>query len=253
MFRDFIELFIPLMPKEQRENRETFIRPEDIVGEGEALSRKAEATQRCYDEERDRTRVIEGKASMFITSSGFLGTVLIGTSNIIISQTEGAIWLRVLMLFCLLFFTGYMVGTILFALNALRRSTFSRPDPSTILDLEDKEFVKQTIADMTNSTTYNLNASNHKMDYVVLAQKYYKRLMYSVLAFVVVLLIYVFHESGISLMSYLSKINSEVSTWTLQFWFILIILVLVGISLVVGTIALIKSVHAAKKIKNKLL
>ena len=118
MFRDFIELFIPLMPKEQRENRETFIRPEDIVGEGEALSRKAEATQRCYDEERDRTRVIEGKASMFITSSGFLGTVLIGTSNIIISQTEGAIWLRVLMLFCLLFFTGYMVGTILFALNA---------------------------------------------------------------------------------------------------------------------------------------
>lgn len=55
---------------------------------------------------------IEGKASMFITSSGFLGTVLIGTSNILIGQNDAPVLYKLILALCLLFFVVYMVSTV---------------------------------------------------------------------------------------------------------------------------------------------
>lgn len=240
LFRKLLDFVIPLMPDEPRNEQVVFIDAASIQGDGEVLSRKAALSQQYYNDERGRTRTIEGKASMFITSSGFLGTVLIGTANIIVSQKDSAAWLRLIMVLCLLLFAIYMVGTIIYALKALRRSKYSRPDPATILNLSGEVFDRNAIADLVNSTAYNQSATNNKMDYVVVAQRFYKRLMCSVLAFVIVLLVYVFHQSGVSLLAWLSGVNEVVSTWSFQLWYILVSLLLWVVSLIIGIIALVK-------------
>lgn len=239
-FRRAFDVIIPLMPSEPRGEDVNSIKAEDIQGNDSVLSRKAAVSQQYYNDERGRTRTIEGKASMFITSSGFLGTVLIGTANIIVSQANNAAWLRVLMILCLLFFAIYMVGTILYALKALKRGTYSRPDPATILKMAGADFDKNAIADLVNSTAYNQNATNLKMDYVVVAQRYYRRLMFSVLAFVVVLLFYVLHQSGVSLLKWFLDVNAVVSTWSFNTWYVLISSWLLIVSLIMGVVALVK-------------
>jgi len=185
---------------------------------------------------------------MFITSSGFLGTVLIGTANIIVSQKDSAAWLRLIMILCLLFFAIYMVGTIVYALKALKRANYCRPDPATILNMAGEEFDRNAIADLVNSTAFNQEATNLKMDYVVVAQRFYKRLMYSVLAFVIVLLFYVLHQSGISLLGWLADVNREVSNWSFQLWYMLISLLLWIASLIMGIVAIVKINRIKKNI-----
>ena len=249
IFRRVLDFIIPLMPSEPREEDVNRIKAEDIQGDDKVLSRKAVVSQQYYDDERGRTRTIEGKASMFITSSGFLGTVLIGTANIIVSQANNAAWLRVLMILCLLFFAIYMVGTIHYALKALKRGKYSRPDPATILNMAGPDFDKNAIVDLVNSTACNQNATNLKMDYVVIAQRYYRRLMFSVLAFVVVLLFYVLHQSGVSLVEWLSDVNAVVSTWPFNTWYVLLSSLLLIVSLIIGVVALIKP-HGLRD-KNK--
>lgn len=239
--RRVLDFIIPLMPGEPRVDEEpNNVTADDIQGNDAVLSRKAAVSQQYYEDERGRTRTIEGKASMFITSSGFLGTVLIGTANIIVSQANNAAWLIVLMILCLLFFAIYMVGTILYALKALKRGVYSRPDPTTILNMPGDDFEKNAIADLVNSTAYNQNATNLKMDYVVVAQRFYKRLMFSVLAFVVVLLFYVLHQSGVSLLGWLSDVNAVVSTWSFNTWYVLVSSLLLIASLIMGIVALVK-------------
>lgn len=250
IFRKAFDFFIPLMPDVPKVNEEpNKVRPEDIQGDDAILSRKADISQQYYRDERGRARTIEGKASMFITSSGFLGTVLIGTANIIVSQANNAAWHRIMMILCLLFFAIYMVGTILYALKALKRGIYSRPDPTTILNKNGNDFDKNAIADLVNSTAFNQNATNLKMDYVVVAQRYYRRLMFSVLAFVVVLLFYVLHQSGVSLLGWLSDVNDVVSTWSFNSWYVLVSSLLIIASLIMGIVALIKLHKLKEKIR----
>lgn len=251
IFRRIFDFIIPLMPSEPRDEEETNnIKAEEIQGNDAVLSRKAAVSQQYYNDERGRTKTIEGKASMFITSSGFLGTVLIGTANIIVSQTSNTAWLRLLMILCLLFFALYMVGTILYALRALKRGQYSRPDPATILNMEGDDFDKNAIADLVNSTAYNQRATNLKMDYVVVAQRYYKRLMFSVLAFVATLLIYMLHQSGISLIKWLSVVNAEVCTWSFNTWYVIVSSLLIIAALFMSIVALAK-IHNQKESENK--
>lgn len=249
-FRNHFDFFIPLMPEGSRTDEKKTIDSNDINGDKEVLAKKAEAAQQCYNEERNRAKTIEGKASMFITSSGFLGTVLIGTSNILISQKD-VVWLKLIMILCLLFFAIYMVGTILNSLKALNRAKYYSPDASTVMNIaKSEDFDKQAIADFVNSTVFNQNIINQKMGYVVLAQRYYRRLMIAVLVFVVTLLIYILHQNGFSLLDWLSEINEIVSKWSFQLWYMVVTSILLVVALVIGIVSLVKIKKKADRIQQ---
>lgn len=242
IFRKVMDFIIPLMPAGKRNEDVKSVSLDSITGDDTVLTEKTKAAQQYYMEERSRTKTIEGKASMFITSSGFLGTVLIGTSNILLGQTNVGVGYKLAMVVCLLAFVGYMVGTILNSLNALKRSTYSRPDASTVLDIADKDsFDRQTIVDLINSTSFNQNATNIKMDYVVVAQRHFRRLMVSLLAFVLILLAFVLDNNGISLLGWIASVRDEVATWSFQFWYLIVSLLLIVTSLVIAIIALVKA------------
>ena len=164
-----------------------------ILGKEEVLSCKVKLIQKSFDDEMARKKTIESKATMFIASSGFLGTILIGASNILLEQEDAADWCIILMIICLLVFSIYMVSVIFFSIKALSRSAYYYPNPASIVNIDNKrDLFKQEIEDLVNSICHNKNVTNDKSDYVVLAQKHYKRLMIFVSAFVFILLTMLF-------------------------------------------------------------
>ena len=235
------------MPSDEREDNKVFIKAGSINGDDKTLQKKAQAAKQYYDEEKERVKTIEGKASMFITSSGFLGTVLIGTSNILIGQGDAALWFKVLMVICLFFFVTYMVCTVIKSIKALERSKYNRPDPTTLIGIsKGVDYDKESIADLLNSTIHNQDTANRKMDNVVVAQRYFKRLMLSVLVFVIILLVYVLERNGISLRPWFCTFKEEVASWSFNLWFIIISYILIVFSLTIGIIALFKTVKQKK-------
>lgn len=247
IFRKAFDFVFPLMPSEEREDSQVIIKAEKISGDDNTLQKKAQAAKRYYDEEKERLKTIEGKASMFITSSGFLGTVLIGTSSILMGQNDADMWFKVLMVICLFFFVCYMVCTVIISVKALERSKYNRPDPTTLIEIsKGGDHDKQYIADLLNSTIHNQDTANRKMDNVVVAQRYFKRLMISVLAFVIVLLVYVLEKNGISLLVWFYSVKAEVATWSFNLWFIVVSSILILSSLAIGIVALVKTIKLKK-------
>lgn len=241
IFRKTIDFIFPLMPCDMREDNNLTIKQETFTGNSQNLPKLAQAAYQYYEEEKERAKTIEGKASMFITSSAFLGTVLIGTSNILVGQREGPVWYKLLMIVCLLFFAVYMVATIIYSIRALKRAAYNRPDPTTMLDFKNPEdYDKQTISDLLNSTIRNQNVANRKMDNVEMAQRFFQHLMFTVLLFVIILLLYILQQNGISLMCWLHSINEEVQTWSIQLWYIIISSICLLLSICLGIIALTK-------------
>ena len=241
IIRKIFDFFIPLMPEDDRNDEVKIITLDSIAGDNTVLVEKTKAAYQYYLEEKSRAKTIEGKASMFITSSGFLGTVLIGTSNILLSKSDVGVGYKLAMIICLLAFVGYMVGTILHSLNALKRTTYNFPSTSTALNIADKDtFDKQIIVDLINSTSLNQNATNIKMDYVVMAQRHFRRLMVSLLVFVLVLLAFVLDDNGISLTNWFTSSRDKVAQWSCYFWLIIVSLLLIVASLTIAIIALIR-------------
>ena len=178
---------------------------------------------------------------MFITSSGFLGTVLIGTSNILIGQNDAPVLYKLILALCLLFFVVYMVSTVIYSIDALKRATYTRPDPTTLITVENHELYKKNIVvDLLNSTLRNQDIANQKMDNVVMAQRHFRRLMLSVLAFVTVILIHVLDQNGISLLTWFSEINDVVKTWSIELWVVIVAFVLIILSLILNIVSLAK-------------
>ena len=195
IIRKTVDLVFPLKPEEPPLEDIKMIKITDIKGKGTVLASKVEAAQKCYDEENERAKIIENKASMFITSTGFLGTVLIGTSTFLIGSSTETVSSVYLILLCLFAFVVYMLGTILNSLKALQRSVYFFSDPN--YDISDKdEFNRKRIYDLVNSCLNNQRATNIKVDYVVLAQRFFKRAMLSVVGYVIALTIHIVSMNG---------------------------------------------------------
>ena len=236
ILRKTIDWVFPLKPEEPQMEGIKMINKTDIKGKGTILANKVEAAQKCYDEENERAKIIENKASMFITSTGFLGTVLIGTSTFLLGKTIETVSSVILILLCLLAFVVYMLRTILYSLKALQRAVYFFSDPN--YDISDKdEFNRKRIYDLVNSCINNQIATNKKVDYVVLAQRFFKRAMFSVLCYVIALTLYILNKDGFSLWI---LIKEEIQTWSFQLWYIILSLALLVSAILMGLVSLIR-------------
>lgn len=236
IIRKIIDLVFPLKPEGPQKEDIKLVKISDIKGKGTILANKIETAQKCYDEENERAKIIENKASMFITSTGFLGTVLIGTSTFLVSKSEDSSFCMFLMLLCLFAFVIYMIGTILNSLKALQRTVYFFPDPNYDISNED-DFNRKRICDLVNSCLYNQRATNLKVDYVDLAQRFFKRAMISVICFVIVLTILILNKDIFSLWI---LIKEEIQTWSFQLWYIILSLALLVSAILMGLVSLIR-------------
>lgn len=238
--RNIIEWFFPSIPKGEEEKEQRKIKADEIQGDINALKLKSDITYRGYQEEFERMRTTEGKASMFIGTTGFLATIVVGVTTLLVSEQQ----IGILILF-LIGITGiltfYMARTISYSVKAMRRQTFTSIDPASVTRNADEEAqLKENIADYINASKKNAYVINRKVEFSFMAQQYFKRAVFSLMFYVIALLLYAIAHSDIPLYDYYTAVIDEVSTWKLEVWYMITTSVLLVMSLFLSSLALYK-------------
>lgn len=240
MWNIFNWLF-PSAPKEETEQEITKIEPATIQGDLQALKLKAEVAHRGYQEEFERMRATEGKASIFISTTGFLATIVVGVTTLLVRVEQIDTFIMLLILITG-FLTFYMMRTIIYSVKAMRRQNFLRIDPSSVAEIADEDAqLKENIADYINAIKVNARVINRKVELSSMAQSYFKRAIASLVAYVIALFIYAIVNSNIPVADYYKAVIAEVSTWTFSVWYVYVSSILIAISIVMSSIALYKA------------
>ena len=78
------EWLFPSAPKEEPEQQVEKVESNAIEGDIATLKMKSDIAHRGYQEEFERMRATEGKASIFISTTGFLATIVVGVTTLLV-------------------------------------------------------------------------------------------------------------------------------------------------------------------------
>lgn len=213
IFVTILDFIFPLVAKGP-DKEYSSIKAKDIQGDSDLLKDKVGLASKLLDDETKRRNTVESKATIFITSTSFLATILIGITTILVNSKKTSPYL-ILMAFAMFFMCIYTIMTLYYSINALKRRTWTQIDPVSIKDNKDiDDFLRSNLADLINATKLNYPITNRKVDYVVVAQRCFKRTLICVGIYVVILLLYALSISGFEIsnlyQSYLKTFNENV-------------------------------------------
>lgn len=147
-------------------------------------------SEKAYQDEFERLRSIESKASMFIGTTTFLATLIIGISTLLVNANSIGFFITILIIMAFIL-TTYMAGVLYYSIKALERDVLYYIDIRDQISVNDAViFTKRMICDYINATTLNHFPINKKVNFVVTAQRYYKRVLISLCLYVFFLLNY---------------------------------------------------------------
>ena len=183
-----VDFFWPLLPSWQPQ---TF--PEATEEEIKAnadVKAIYNLVEKAYHEEFGRMKVIESKASMFIGTTTFMATFVIGISTFLAKGQSNGFFMMVLafLAFCICM---YMTRVLYLSIRALERSIVFMVNPIDFYKAVDQTaYLKMAICQFINATNQNHNPINKKMNYVIAAQRYFKRVLITLGLYALVLLAY---------------------------------------------------------------
>lgn len=235
------DFFFPTAPKEEEVPEIEKVEADVIAGNVDALKLKSDIAYRGYKEEFERMRATEGKASIFISTTGFLATIVVGVTTLLV-KVEHVDSFVLLLIFITGVLTFYMMRTIIYSVRAMRRQSFLRVDPASITNIANEENqLKENIADYINAVNINKYVINRKVELSAMAQAYFKRAITSLVFYVIALFLFAIKNSNIPIATYYKIVSKEISTWTFNNWYVYITSTLLIISLIMSGIALYKT------------
>jgi uncharacterized membrane protein len=178
IIRNIIEFFWPMLPPQGAPQHFPEARENEVRAQGEGLRSICGMAEKAYQEEYDRMRVIESKASIFIGTTTFMATFVIGISTFLAKEQNIGLFLMILaILACCICI--YMARVLYLSIRALERSAVAVVNPVKYYNLNNHEdILVKIICEYINATHFNHTPINRKMDFVVLAQQYFKRVLY---------------------------------------------------------------------------
>ena len=188
--KNVIDFFWPLLPEMDKPQEYPHASKGEIRTIGTDLQSICKAAEKCYDAEFDRMRVIEGKASMFIGTTTFMATFIIGISTFLAKGGTSSFLLITLAVLAFLV-CMYMARVLYFAIRTLERSkiwVLNSLDFYKVASLDD--YLKEATCQYINATNMNHSPINEKMNFVVAAQRYFKRVLITLGLYALVLLVY---------------------------------------------------------------
>ena len=234
------EWLFPSAPKEEAAQPVDKVEPNAIEGDVATLKMKSDIAHRGYQEEFERMRATEGKASIFISTTGFLATIVVGVTTLLL-RVEQIDFFVLLLVVITGFLTYYMMRTIVYSVRAMRRQKFSKINPASVATIADETAqLKECIADYINAVKSNMQIINRKVELSSMAQSYFKRAIATLVIYVVALFLYALVNSNIPIGNYYTIVTTEISKWTLPVWYIYSTIILIAISILLSCIALYK-------------
>lgn len=198
----------------------------------ELLKLKYEKLQYIHEQETDRDKTVEAKASMFIGSTSIMGAIIIGCANLVSAGSASYSYVNLCILMFVLILIYYLGRSITYSVLTLRKRTYWYLG---INDLEGMGNMKTQYERLIESTIkiikHNEAVINSKVDSMQIAQESFVDFwIWSGLFFLNLLAYHVFHAYGIEL-------SLDTIIW------VLVTMTLSGI----GYLAIISLVESLKK------
>jgi hypothetical protein len=186
------ELFWPRLEGEASQNQSAGASPALTLSD-DCLDKAFELQLKLFDAEDERRKGIESKAALFIGTISVTSSVVVGASALLITNNAYSLQIKLsVLLSCVL--SIYTVRTVWYSVKALERRVYANLGFDDIGNGFNKnDYLKKLIVTVEKAVRINQDATNAKMDFLTLAQEYYKRAIavISVYTFAILLLCFV--------------------------------------------------------------
>ena len=106
----------------------------------------------CYflEEERDRRKTVEGKASIFIGTTSIMGAILVGCSKLIFDETDDGKIVNTFILVSMLVLVAILASTIWYSVKVLKKRTYWKLATNDLVNIANrKQYYIEMISSMT--------------------------------------------------------------------------------------------------------
>ncbi len=189
VFIDIRELIWPLL-EPLEESKQNEINETDCfwnIKEEDFILRYVE---KYSESEENRKKEVESKSTIFIGTFGVVTAVLISLTKELILNDSAPVTFSKLLLICMMTLAIiYLCRAIWFSIKALeRRKYYTMGFPKFMLN-ESTDKKRQIIIMQYNNTKKNQDEINIKVDYMTMAQEYFKRAIVVVATFSVIVFV----------------------------------------------------------------
>ncbi len=143
-----------------------------------------------YEAEDDRRKSTETKATLFMGSISIATTIVIAANALIWNATIPGLIVK-LMVAMSFFISVYAMRTVRYSLKVLKRSSYSVLDFNDINRPANKfDYLRYLIKTYHEMTLSNSKVVNQKVTYLAMAQENYRRAIFVVSVYALVVLVY---------------------------------------------------------------
>jgi len=170
---DIREFFWPLLEADKTDKHKSsnVINEEDLkITKEEDLKLSYDWAIKFYEGEEKRRSNVEGKSTIFIGTVGFIITILLNITKDLSSSSEPLFFNA----FAFSIITIYLSRVVWFAIKVLQRRGYHTISPKSFISASGN-FKKNLIVKLVNCTRKNSIVINSKVDYMTMAQEYFKR------------------------------------------------------------------------------
>ncbi|MEN1970032.1 hypothetical protein WMZ97_18405 [Lentibacillus sp. N15] len=169
---------------------------EDYDWEEEDLDLMLEYANKYYESEEERKKDVESKSTIFIGTFGVTATILIYLSkDLVLNNSVIQSPFMIILVFLMTLSIIYLCRAIWFSIKALQRQNYDRLSFPQFMLENNVNKKKRLIVKLYNCTKNNSETINLKVDFMTMAQEYFKRVvvlvaLFSILVFGRYLLLY---------------------------------------------------------------
>ncbi|MDQ0214937.1 hypothetical protein J2S13_001336 [Oikeobacillus pervagus] len=179
---------------------------EDCDWEEEDLDLMLEYANKYYESEEERKKDVESKSTIFIGTFGVTATILIYLSkDLILNNSVIQSPFMIILIFLMTLSIIYLCRAIWFSIKALQRQNYYRLSFPRFMLENNVNKKKRLIVKLYNYSKKNSETINLKVDFMTMAQEYFKRVVVLVSLFSILVL-------GKYLLSYKTVLNNIFST-----------------------------------------
>ena len=189
------EFFWPLLDDpiepDQSEADQTVVSPEEtVLVQAENLDQAFELMSKFADSEEERRKTIESKATLFLSTISIATTLVVASNTVLTGNAEKS-WPVIASVAISFVLTVYTTCTVWYSVKAMERGNYSVlgfRDLNHAGDTDD--YKKHLILTLRNKTKRNFATIDEKVDYVTMAQAYYKRAIVVICLYALLILLF---------------------------------------------------------------
>lgn len=168
------EFFWPLLEPLKIDDFKPF-HTEDLTIEENDLDLCCDLTLRYYDSEDARKKAIESKSTIFVSAIGFVIAILLSmATGLVLNPNIKAGFLTSFSILMWVVIVVYFCRTVWFSIRALERQEYHTIGYKDFIS-GGAHYRRNLITDIINKTRKNSLTINIKVDFMVMAQGYFKR------------------------------------------------------------------------------